>query len=361
MAKDNPNKNLVIKNDIYYLRAYIKNKLIQRSLRTSDVRVARQSRDKILKEANDWAWRGDRVVTWIDAVTEWINFEGKYLPPNTRKRYFMSLKQAERFLSHYNISAINGKIIGDFVKLRRNQGASPSTIRRDLTALSKVLDYAISENWREDNPTLSRRRLIKERRDPITLPVIEDVETMIAAASPAFAALIRAAWLTGCRQNELVTARWRDYDPFRKTLRVVGKGNKARVISLCPIAAKDSTEFFASLPRRFDSELIFPRHDGKLFTQAASDFTHIRRAVIFKADREGRRFDRFRFHDLRHLFAVEALKFGMNIYDLQQHLGHSSVKVTEVYLAHLTAEESSRAKGGTATYTQSRIFEGIAR
>lgn len=361
MPKDNPNKNLVVRNDTYYLRAYVKNKLIQRSLRTSDVRVARQARDKILKEAADWAWRGDRVVTWLDAVAEWVEFEGKHLPPNTRKRYFMSLKQAEPFLAHYNISAINGQIIGDFAKVRRRKGASPTTIRRDLTALSKVLDYAISENWREDNPTLSRRRLIKERRDPITLPVIEDVEAMIAAASPAFGALIRAAWLTGCRQNELVTARWRDYDAVRKTLRVVGKGNKARVISLCPIPAKDATEFFASLPRSFGTDLIFPRQDGRAFLQAASDFTHIRRAVVLKAGREGRRFDRFRFHDLRHLFAVEALKFGMNIYDLQQHMGHSSVKVTEMYLAHLTAEESSRAKGGSATYTQSRIFEGMAR
>lgn len=63
--------------------------------------------------------------------------------------------------------------------------------------------------------------------------------------------------------------------------------------------------------------------------------------------KEGRQFDGFRFHDLRHLFAVEALKSGMNIYDLQQHLGHSSVKVTEMYLAHLTPEEKAMAKGGT--------------
>jgi integrase/recombinase XerD len=54
------------------------------------------------------------------------------------------------------------------------------------------------------------------------------------------------------------------------------------------------------------------------------------------------------------LFAVEALKSGMNIYDLQQHLGHSSVKVTEIYLAHLTPEEKARAKGG-AEYMQMYI------
>jgi len=352
---DNPDKNLVLRGDTYYLRTYIRGKLIQRSLRTSDVKVARRERDKKLKEAADWAWRGDRVVTWDDAVDEWVDHEGKHLPANTAKRYHVSLKQVNPFLSKLNIAAINGMIIGDIAKERRKAGASAATIRRDLTAISKVLDYAISENWRDDNPTLARRRLIKERRDPITLPDIDDVETIIAAATPAFGALIRAAWLTGCRQDELVTARWRDYDADRRTLRVVGKGNKSRVISLLPIPAKDSVGFFKSLPRVAKSDRIFCKTDGTPFSAAASDFTHLRRAVIAKAEKEGRRFDRFRFHDLRHLFAVEALKAGMNIYDLQQHMGHSSVKVTEIYLAHLTAEEKAASKGGSSAYTQNYI------
>lgn len=352
---ENPDKNLIRRGDTYWIRAYVKGKLIQRSLRTSDVKVARSQRDKMLKEASDWAWRGDRVVTWLDAVTEWIDHEGKHLPANTAKRYSVSLKQVEPYLAKLNIAAINGKVIGDYAKARRKEGVTPATIRRDLTAISKVLDYAISENWREDNPTLSRRRLIKERRDPITLPVLQDVETMIEAASPSFGAMIRAAWLTGCRQDELVTARWRDYDAVRSTLRVVGKGNKSRVISLRPTPLKDAVGFFRSLPRAAKSDLIFCKPDGTPFSQAASDFTHIRRSVIASANKEHRRFERFRFHDLRHLFAVEALRDGMNIYDLQQHMGHSSVKVTEIYLAHLTPEEKAKAKGGsdyTQNYTQ---------
>ena len=56
----------------------------------------------------------------------------------------------------------------------------------------------------------------------------------------------------------------------------------------------------------------------------------------------------FRFHDLRHKFAVDALRSGMGIYDLQQHLGHSSVQVTELYLAFLTAEEQAAARKGSA-------------
>jgi integrase/recombinase XerD len=56
-------------------------------------------------------------------------------------------------------------------------------------------------------------------------------------------------------------------------------------------------------------------------------------------------FVRFRFHDLRHLHAVEWLRSGRSIYVLQHRLGHNSIKTTEVYLKYLTAEEQQRGKG----------------
>jgi integrase/recombinase XerD len=61
---------------------------------------------------------------------------------------------------------------------------------------------------------------------------------------------------------------------------------------------------------------------------------------------EGRpsRLVQFRFHDLRHLYAVEMLRSGTSIYRVSQHLGHTSVSTTEIYLAHLMPEESDRVR-----------------
>jgi integrase/recombinase XerD len=54
---------------------------------------------------------------------------------------------------------------------------------------------------------------------------------------------------------------------------------------------------------------------------------------------------------------VEALRDGWSIYALSQHLGHTSVKTTEIYLAFLTPEEADRAKNETAQKSaQSRRF-----
>ena len=287
-------------------------------------------------------------------MTEWAEHAADQLGANTKTRYAVSLSMVEPYLTNYSIDRIDGKAIAALMEARRKAGASAATIRRDLTAVSRVLDYAEAMGWREGNPTLSKRRLLKERRDPILLPVSSDIEAIIAAASSQrFGALIRAAWLTGCRQDELVQSSWRSFDDRSGSLEVIGKGNKRRTISL----SQEASAQLSAQPRTLGSSLIFCREGGALFKEAASDFTHIRRAVMANAKKEGAEFQRFRFHDLRHLFAVEALRDGMSIYALSKHLGHTSVKTTEIYLAFLTPEEADRAKNETAQKSaQSRRF-----
>jgi len=53
-----------------------------------------------------------------------------------------------------------------------------------------------------------------------------------------------------------------------------------------------------------------------------------------------------RCHHLRHRFAVEYLRAGGNIYQLQKILGHSSIKTTEIYLNYLTPDEAFQAQHG---------------
>lgn len=335
-------KNLYQRAGVWWLYAKVNGVRYRESLRTGDVKAARRRRDARIAEIKSAKVYGDRRRPWAEAVLEWADHEKDQLAPATAKRYAVSLKQTLPYLEKLAIDEIDGKVIAEMIAARRKE-ATPATVRRDLTAISRVLEFAEAMGWREGNPTLSKRRILKERRDPIALPSHDDVGTVIAAASPQFGALIRAAWLTGCRQNELVTAKWKAFNAKQRTLEVIGKGNKRRVLALSDKAA----EHIAALPRALGSDLIFCKPDGEPFLQAASDFTHIRREALAKAAREGRTVARFRFHDLRHLFAVEALQSGsLSIYELSRHLGHTSVKTTEIYLAHLTPEQERRAKQG---------------
>ena len=105
--------------------------------------------------------------------------------------------QSSPYLSKLHIDEIDGKALAGLMECRRATGASPATVRRDLTAISRVLEYAEAMEWREGNPTLSKRRLLKERRDPIELPAEAAYAATLAYASKDFAPLIHAARLTG--------------------------------------------------------------------------------------------------------------------------------------------------------------------
>jgi len=336
-----PEKNMFKRGGVWWLRITVDGDERRESLRTSDAKHARKLRDEKIKELKDAAWHNEVRRPWRDAVTAWHEHEAGQIAQTTAKRYAVSFKQCEPFLIEIDIAKIDGKVIAALIQGRRAAGASNATIRRDLTAVSRVLTFAEGMDWREGNPTLSKRRTVKERRDPIALPDHADIERVIAAASPRFGSFIRAAWLTGCRQDELVRTTWRQFNARARTLEVIGKGNKRRTLELSDAA----TAHLSAQPRTLGGDLIFCLPGGVGYVAAASDFCHVRR-IVEHADKG---FRRFRFHDLRHLFAVEALRDGMDIYTLSKHLGHTSVKTTEDhYLAFLTPAEADAAKKGRA-------------
>ena len=332
--------NLYKREGVWQLRTTIKGVECRESLRTSDVKVARKRRDARIEEIKASAHFDESVISWKQAVAAWSANAFGNLGLKTLKRYAVSLGQVEPFLGHLSVGQVDAKVISGIVAARQQAGTTHATIRRDLTAVSRVLEFAETEGWCNGNPTLGKRRLLKEKRNPIMLPEQVDIEAVIQACSPLFAALVRAAELTGCRQDELVTVTWKDFDPANRQLAVIGKGNKRRFIEL----SEDAANLLATQPKREGVALIFARDDGSRIAEASSDYSHFARTAAQRAAKAGVKFRHFRFHDLRHLYAVRELKNGRGIYTLSKHLGHTSVKTTEQhYLTFLTPEEADRA------------------
>jgi len=326
--------NLYQRGGVYWLKAEVAGKQYRESLRTGDLKIARKSRDARLEQIRAEVWRGERRRTWGEAVAAWADHISGQLGESTLSRYATSFAQVEPYLSKLHIDEIDGRAIAGLIQARRALGATPATVRRDLTAVSRVLEYAEAMEWREGNPTLSKRRLLKERRDPIELPTEAAYAAVLSYTSRSFAALIVAARLTGCRQAELVNLTPSQFDPMTGNLDVIGKGNKRRTIRLSHAAT-------AHFVRQSSAgRVMFPRKGDKPQNNTPNKFTLLCRNLL-KRDPA---FRRFRFHDLRHWFAVEALRGGMGIYALSKHLGHTSVKTTEIYLSFLTAAEAEAAR-----------------
>jgi integrase/recombinase XerD len=341
MPKRQTPENTFWRGAVLWGRIEVDSREIRWSLRTGDARLAAKLvADRRKQEIAD-RYHGAKRTTYDEAFARWSVHIGQQIGPATAKRYAVSLHQLSGFLRPLYVDQIDRAIVSEIVDARRRAKVSTATIRRDLTALSSVLAYAEDEGWREGNPALDRMRRLTERREPIALPEAADIERVIARAPGNLAHLIRAAWLTGCRQEELVSADRRAFDQNRRTLTVIGKGRKLRVIPL----SQEAHTALRAIPASLSTERLFWHH-GRPYANVASRFVQ-----IMESARNPAQFRRFRFHDLRHRFAVDYLRAGGSIYALQKILGHTSVKTTEIYLAYLTPDEAEGAKVGTISGT----------
>lgn len=341
-------RNCFWKDDTLYGRKKIKGRDFKWSLHTSDGETARGRVKEDIERLISRVRFGDTWTTWEDAVAGWTeNFiPDRDIGAATAARYAVSLRQLEPYLLGRFVDgkadAANGGIdattIADIVAGRRKDEVTTATIRRDLGAAGSVLTWCQQEGLRSDNPALDRLRLLVEKRDPIVLPAAADIERVIARLPGMLAALTRAALATGCRQAELVNARRTNLNHERKELTVIGKGNKLRVIDLAPFGGYD---IFRSLPAYVGSPYLFWHGKGEPYRNLSSRFAAVVRDF---AGKNPQNFHPFRFHDLRHLHAVEWLRDGRSIYDLQQRLGHSSILTTELYLKFLTPDQVRTAK-----------------
>lgn len=263
--------------------------------------------------------------------------------PSVLTRYKLSLKAVRSVMDGQVIEKITTKTIALVVKTRRAAGVTNATIKRDLTAISSVIGYCCAQGWREDNPAKTYDRgVIRERRDPITLPSEEDIAAVVALARPGMAAAIRYAQYTGMREEEVFSLEW---DQVRDGVSDLSKTKTSRVRAVPNDERAVGT--LAGTEKHGTAPWVFYHADGERYKNVASNF----RQLMVKAIRLKKVKRAFRFHDLRHWFAVDFLRKGGNIYILQKHLGHTSIRTTEMYLDFLTPEEQHAAKFGRPAHT----------
>lgn len=357
-------ENLYQRNGIWWARFKIAGVEYRRSLRTR-VRSATAKRLKaVRKQIEDEAHFGILApMSWPAAVVGWNEHGTGSLGEATVKRYKVSLKQMRPFLDHVMVHEIDGAVLKDIVKARRAQFVSIATIRRDLTAVSSVLDNAADEEWIEGNPVLpflhKRRKKgsLREKHEPIVLPDEPSMAAMLAASPARFADAQEFARETGMRQEEIFSLAHPMLNARDGIITMVGKGRKLRVIPYTPAAQR----IVARQPQFIGANFVFWHSEGERWKSPGSRFTDIRRRVM-KAAQKAAHFTPFRFHDYRHLFAVEYLRHRRgSIYDLKELLGHASIKTTERYLEYLTPEEKKFAMHGAAQKTAQKQRSGGAK
>jgi site-specific recombinase XerD len=161
------------------------------------------------------------------------------------------------------------------------------------------------------------------------LEVSDLFEKQVGELSLRDRALLELAYAAGLRASEIVSLNRDDLQMRERVIRVVGKGNKERVVLFGTEAERALTEYLAS---RKDSEsaLFVNTKGGRLTTRSVQNI--VKRWAMNAGLPEW-----VSPHTLRHSFATHLLDGGADLKSVQQLLGHANLGTTQVY-THLSME-----------------------
>jgi integrase len=331
----------------YWVRAQRQNREYRRSLKTTDRTIADRRARAWLGELDAVAWGEKPRRSYAEAEEKFIREHLTAIKPRAAQRYGVSLKHLSEHFGDRTLEQITSATLSDFETKRRQQGVSPSTIRRDLACLSSLLTSCVDWEWIDSNivPAYLRRRSKRGLKEgaPRTryLPEAEEVLLLNAATAEVRKAIILAID-TGLRREELFSLRWTQVDLDRGIIRTTTKTKSGRPRSV-PLPER-SRSILPAFPGFDDYVLINPETKKRYVQMNKGLKGAVRRAGIAP----------LQWHDLRRTAGCRWLqRDGKSMEEVSILLGHSSVQVTEQRYAFLESEKvaasiSGRTKTGSS-------------
>jgi integrase len=322
------------------------------SLRTSNKGTAEKRLREWLTDMDAVAW-GDKPPRPWQAV--WERFVREHFPTikqTSGTRYAVSLKNLSKVLDGKTIQQVSTGLLSEFETLRRSEGATAPTIRRDLACLSCVMAYCEEWEWIDDGKNIvpaymrrRRRKGLKESPGGARYLTVEEEAALIAEASePARTAIILSID-SGMRDQEVMGLTWDRIDFKNGTIRT-GRKTKSGRDRYAPLSERCS-QLLSRRPRHIKSPFVFYHDDGTRYGRMVKAFsTAAHRAQIKDIC----------WHDLRRTFGVRRLRGEgcrmSSMQEVSEMLGHSTVSVTERSYAFLdgqkVAMDAARTIPGTA-------------
>ncbi len=212
--------------------------------------------------------------------------------------------------------------------------ASPRSVSRGLSCLRGFYQYQVREGKVQENPlaTISSPKL--GRPLPKTLTET-DVDRLLSAPTEGDPVAIRdrsmleLLYATGLRVSELTTLTLNQVNLRQGVVRVIGKGNKERLVPMGEEALHWLQGFIAGA--RLDllagrqSDVLFPSKRGGIMTRQTFWYRIKHWAVVAGIDKP------LSPHTLRHAFATHLINHGADLRVVQLLLGHSDLSTTQIY------------------------------
>ena len=228
----------------------------------------------------------------------------------------------------------------EYISWRVDGGAKPRSTARQLSSFRRFFRYLLREGVIAEDPTAQIAMPKIGRALPQSLTE-EEVEALLAAPVVSDPlghrdrAMLELLYATGVRVSELINLKLSQVNLNQGVLRIIGKGDRERLIPLGD-EAQDWLKEFIEGPRveillERQTEYLFPTRRGDRMTRQA--FWHIIKRYAKKAG-IGKKLSP---HTVRHAFATHLLNNGADLRVVQLLLGHSDVSTTQIY-THVARE-----------------------
>jgi integrase/recombinase XerD len=293
---------------------------------------------KVSQQPKGAALEPDPAISrFLDAV--WME---RGLSQNTLAAYRADLTALGRWLAERKVAMTKTTRddLLEFIAFRVDAGARPRSTARQLSSFRRFFRYLVREGSLGEDPTAQIAMPKIGRSLPKSLTE-DEVEALLAAPVVSDPlghrdrTMLEVLYATGLRVSELVNLKHNQVNLNQGVIRIVGKGNRERLIPL----GEESVRWLAEFTRGARTEILLERQTDYLFPTRRGDrmtrqaFWHIIKRYARKAGVQ----KELSPHTLRHAFATHLLNHGADLRVVQMLLGHIDLSTTEIY-THVARE-----------------------
>ena len=286
------------------------------------------------------------MTDWAGILSDyrsWLRIE-RSLSPNTVASYLSDIAKLRELYPDRRPEDITGEDIASFISSEVDKGISKRSQSRLISSVKSFFGFLETEGRLDNNPadTVDSPKLSRHIPTVLSVDEVKRILESVDLSAPEGhrnRAILEVLYSCGLRVSELVSLRISDLFIEESFIRVIGKGDKQRLVPIGEPAIRAVQLYLSQTRRAFaskkDEDILFLNRRGRQMSRQMVFLIIKRQCEAAGITKE------VSPHTFRHSFATHLVENGADLRAVQQMLGHESILTTEIY-THIDSRKWQR-------------------